>query len=462
MYTSRRKFLFVLSGVFCALFFVILASFLVPAQNVTFLFSFVVALVVFCALLLGSTFADRYFGEKLKESVLYTKETEILSAFIAKIRFAYSLDDLFLAVRQELEDRGDCSVLFIDRASQYVIYNSPNRIVSDALTLQTLAQNFPARHMDGFYFLDADFGIVSDQNLARGFFIVHQKKHFYVFCRYTRLFDSFVFKQLYDEFVSFTSRSSIITELTRISELSKEWNMVAETQRSFLPHVMPEIKHLDIAAYFRPLVNVSGDYYTVLPISETKTLLLLGDVSGKGLAAALVMGIVINTVKNVSNKEDLPTMIRAVDRAIKGMKFDDKYTVMFVGIVDTEAMTISYINASMSDPIIITKSPDGFNLKPLESNCSLVGIIELDDMQIETRKLFYDDMILIATDGVSEVMNDDGVELGDTELYKQTLQNSAYKSAQHFVNDISDLVLEYNGNKKLRDDVTMLAVKIER
>ena len=71
-------------------------------------------------------------------------------------------------------------------------------------------------------------------------------------------------------------------------------------------------------------------------------------------------------------------------------------------------------------------------------------------------------MILIATDGVSEVMNDEGIELGDTELFKQTLQNSAFKSAQHFVNDISDLVLDYNGDKKLRDDVTMLAVKIER
>ena len=462
MYTTRRKLLFVLSCFFCVLFFVLLASFLLPFQNATFSFCFVVAFVTFCIMLAASTFVDRVLKERLRNNVLYTKETEILSAFISKIRFAYSLDDLFNAIKQELEDRGDCSVLFIDRQSQYVIYNSPDRIVSDEQTMQTLERNFPARHSDGVYFIDANFGIVSNQNAARGFFIAYQKKHFYVFCRYTRLFDPIVFNQLYDEFVSFTSRSEIITELTRISELSKEWNMVAETQRSFLPKVMPEIKHLDIAAYFRPLVNVSGDYYTVLPITETKTLLLLGDVSGKGLAAALVMGIVINTVKNIKNKEDLPTMIRAVDRAIKGMKFDDKYTVMFVGVVDTEAMTITYINASMSDPIIITKSPGGFNLKPLESNCSLVGIIELDELKVETRKLFYDDMILIATDGVSEVMNDEGIELGDTELFKQTLQNSAFKSAQHFVNDISDLVLDYNGNKKLRDDVTMLAVKIER
>ena len=326
----------------------------------------------------------------------------------------------------------------------------------------TLEMNFKQSTADGIYFFDDELGVTSDQKKSRGFFIVHENHHFYVLCRYTRLFDQIIFTQLYDEFVSFTNRSSIIADLTRISELSKEWNMVAETQRSFLPAVMPQVKHLDIAAYFRPLVNVSGDYYSVLPINEDKTLFLLGDVSGKGLAAALVMGIVINTVKNIQNKEDLPNMIKAVDAAIKGMKFDDKYTVMFLGIVDTAAMTITYVNASMSDPIIITKTPAGFNIKPLESSCSLVGIIELDDIRVEQKKLFYDDMILIATDGVSEVMNDEGIELGDTELYKQTVQNSAFKSAQHFVNDISDLVLDYNGNKKLRDDVTMLAVKIER
>ena len=68
----------------------------------------------------------------------------------------------------------------------------------------------------------------------------------------------------------------------------------------------------------------------------------------------------------------------------------------------------------------------------------------------------------MASDGVSEVMDDDGVELGNTELYMNTIQNSALKSAQKFIDDIADLVMSYNGNKKLRDDVTMLVAKIER
>ena len=228
-----------------------------------------------------------------------------------------------------------------------------------------------------------------------------------------------------------------------------------------MPPQMPTIKHLKLAAYYRPLVNVSGDYYTVLPISPSKTLLMLGDVSGKGLAAALVMGLVMNTVKILEDKDDLPNMIRAVDKAIKGMKLQDKYTVLFLGIVDTDKMTIRYINASMSDPIVISKSPDGYKIKPLTSNCSLVGIIELDDLTVAEQKLFRGDVILMASDGVSEVMNDEGIELGTTKLYQNTIKSSATKGPKEFIDDVVKLILTYNGGKKLRDDVTMLVAKVE-
>ena len=68
----------------------------------------------------------------------------------------------------------------------------------------------------------------------------------------------------------------------------------------------------------------------------------------------------------------------------------------------------------------------------------------------------------MASDGVSEVMDESGEELGNTELYANTLMTSATKSAPKIIDDIADLVLTYNGNKKLRDDVTMLVAKIER
>ena len=144
------------------------------------------------------------------------------------------------------------------------------------------------------------------------------------------------------------------------------------------------------------------------------------------------------------------------------MHLQDKYTVLFIGIVDTQKMSIRYINASMSDPIVVTQTPAGYKIKPLSSNCSIIGIIDLDDIEVAEQKLYRGDLILMASDGVSEVMDSNGVELGDTELFMETIQNSASKSAKHFIDDIADLVLEYSGGKKLRDDVTMLVAKVER
>ena len=63
---------------------------------------------------------------------------------------------------------------------------------------------------------------------------------------------------------------------------------------------------------------------------------------------------------------------------------------------------------------------------------------------------------------VSEVMNEEGVELGDTELYDETIKSSAAKTPQEFIDDVVNLIMEYNGGKKLRDDVTMMVAKVGR
>lgn len=460
MFKIRRRFFIFGTNILLALLFAIVTIVLLPKAS--FLSSFLVVLISFIVFQVVTTVISTSQVKKSRKLALETKETALLSEFIKKLQFSYSVDDLILSIQSSLEDKGDCSVLYIDRSTNYVIYNSPDRLTSSEETMRILSMNYGNACPNGYFFIDEDFGISSNRQKTRGFFFVSDNMHFYVFCRYTRLFDPIIFPQLQNEFVRFEQRAKTIAGLSEIAELSKEWSLLAETQKSFLPQVMPDIPKLDVAAYFRPLVNVSGDYYTVLPMDENKTLVMLGDVSGKGLAAALVMGLVMNVVKIIENKEDLALIVRSIDEAIKGMKLQDKYTVLFIGIIDTEEMTIRYINASMSDPIVVTQTPSGYKIKPLGSNCSLIGILELDELEVAEQKLYKGDLVLMASDGVSEVMNEDGVELGDTDLYLETIKNSANKSAQKFIDDIEDLVMDYKGSSKLRDDVTMLVVKVDR
>ncbi len=462
MYRTRKKLIFLAINAAVLLLTVGLSVLLIPTEggDVPLIISIGIPAIVFLIFLVAGTMLRKFLESKLKRNLLEGGDTKLISDFIDKLRFCYSLDDFYTAIADILELKADCSVLFVDCVKNYVLYNSPNRISSYYSTRDKVAVNFPENWEDGLFFLGDNLGIVSSYKNARGFFISYDKKHFFVFCKYTKLYDTEIYKKLYEEFVRFIQRTKTIANLSEISTLTKEWEQLAETQISFLPHNIPDIPHLKIATYYRPLVNVSGDYYSILPINENKTLLMLGDVSGKGLPAALIMGLVMNTVKIMENKEDLIGMVKSVDKAIKGMHLQDKYTVLFLGIVDTEKMEITYVNASMSDPIILSRAPDGYRIKSLASNASLVGIIDMDDIRVSKHRLFRGDTILLATDGVSEVMDDDGVELGDTDLFTQTLQSSASKTPQQFVDDIVDLIMKYNGDKRLHDDVTMMVAKV--
>jgi len=464
MYRTRKKIILVLANVLGILLFGLLTINLLPRQidaDSPF-YSFLVVIFIFIITVFITSRIRTDLLSQARRKTIETGETTLISEFIDRLRFCYTNDDLFNVVGEILENKGDCSIIYYDRNKNYLLYNSPDRLTKEDETHTKLLQNFPETWPDGIKFFDRHLGVTSRYKKSRGFFIVYNKMHFFVFCKYSRLFDLDIYDRLYEEFKRFVTRSDTLLTLSEISATTKEWEQLAVTQQSFLPQKIPNINKLKIATYFRPLVNVSGDYFSILPIDQNRTLLMLGDVSGKGLPAALLMGLVINTVKIIENKSDLVSVVGAVDKAIKGMHLQDKYTVLFLGIVDTAQMTIRYINASMSDPVILSPAPDGYRIKPLTSNCSVIGILELDldSIQVAEKRLFRGDTILMATDGVSEVMNDEGVELGDTEIFKQTLQSGAAKSPQEFVDDIVDLIMEYNGDKKLHDDVTMMIAKV--
>ena len=462
MYKTKRRVIYFIINAAVLLLSVIVSILIVlkGSDSRSIFVYFGIPAVIFLSFLVAGSSIRHHADNFLRVKNLESGYTAYINKFIDALRFCYSFDDFYKQISEILELQADCAVLFIDREKNYVLYNSPDRISSYYTTRDVLSNNFPAGWKDGFYYLGNKYGIVSSYRQARGFFICYQGKQFFVFNRYTMLFDTEIYSKLTEEFFRFIERTKIISNLSEISSLTKEWEQLADTQVSFLPHDIPNIPHLKIATYYRPLVNVSGDYYSILPIDSSKTLLMLGDVSGKGLPAALIMGLVMNTVKIIENKEDLVALIQAVDRAIKGMHLQDKYTVLFLGIVDTEEMKIRYVNASMSDPIVLSRAPDGYRIKELTSSASVVGIIDMDDVHVNEMRLFRGDTILLATDGVSEVMDDNGVELGDTEEYLQTLKSSAAKQPQQFVEDIVDLIMRYNGDKRLHDDVTMMVAKV--
>ena len=397
-----------------------------------------------------------------KKRELNTGLTVILTEFTSKLRESYFIDELVIHMQEILEKKGDCSILMYNSNKQYVIYNSASPVINEKHIYDVVLRNFERFTDEGYYFFDKDIGLLSDNKDARGFFIIFDDIRLFIFSNSTRDFAISSFQILYQEFKHFNMRYETLTELSRVDELFLEWNMIADTQKSFLPTPLPTINRLDMAVFFQPLINVSGDYYTVIPLTPTRSLVLLGDVSGKGFSAALIMGIVINLVKTIGESTDLPTLVTTIEKTIKSMHFQDKYTVLFVVIIDTLKMELTYINASMADINILTETPGGYNIKNLPSNCSILGLVELGEVTTQTCPLFWNDVLFLATDGISEGAIEYGIELGHTAIYETTIKESANKTPQEFIDDINALALAHTGGRKFKDDITMLVIKVER
>ncbi len=417
------------------------------------------AFALFLIEVLFSSMILKYIYERIKIWEYKKIYNRIFNEFIENLRFCYTRSDLIKIIRDVLEGKADASIILFDKNEQ-VIYNSTSSFASSAETFEKLKEIAGHIEDDVYFFNDAYLPTV--QSHARMVDIHIDGIDFFIVWRGLKDVDPNVFSVLFSEIKSFLQREAILSKLIHLSELSQEWKQVSQTQLSFLPSSIPTIQNLDIGAYFKPLVNVSGDYYTFIEVTPTKTLLVLGDVSGKGLAAALVMGVIVNTIKIAKHKEDLKGLIRLIDAAIKRMNLMDKYTVLFLGLIDTEAMVLRYVNASIEDPMIFTRSHDGLKVKTLDSTCSIVGIIELDEIAEVEKPLYNGDVILIQSDGVPECMNSEGIELGETDFYLDRIKEFVDENnAQGIVNSIADMALDYAHGKKMRDDVTIVACRIK-
>jgi serine phosphatase RsbU (regulator of sigma subunit) len=352
-------------------------------------------------------------------------------------------------------------VILDKTAAWEIVYQSPATASSDPRLVETLAAHF-RESPQGVSFMTDDFSPAQGNARSRGFLIRASDYHLFVLTRLCSLVEPEAFDTLRGELVNYFERVTTISELFEVASLSKEWQLIAETQRSFLPKQLPMPAKLELSVFYRPLVNVSGDYYDAIPIDEDRTLMVVGDVSGKGLAAALIMGIIVNTIRVAKDKADLEALIRSVDAAVRDMGFDDKYTVMFLGIVDTAKRTLRYVNAAMADPIIITQTATGPRMLRLEPTMGLVGLVPFDDVVIEELPLRTDEIILLASDGVTEVADASGARLGETELFERSLTTMSKSGVSDFVSSVSAMLYSYVGDKPLKDDVTILAAKVGR
>jgi phosphoserine phosphatase RsbU/P len=242
----------------------------------------------------------------------------------------------------------------------------------------------------------------------------------------------------------------------RIGVQLAELHLAAQIQKNLLPNKSPLIAGYDIKALNIPANEVGGDYYDFIRLDDHRMVIVLGDVSGKGLSAALLMANLQAVIRSQALFDANPKeCLERANNLLFHSTDSDKFVTLFYGILDSRANTLRYVNAGHNHPIVY--SPGNIAIK-LERSGLLLGAFENVSYTEEEIILNSDDQLLIYSDGISEAMNDKFEEFGEAKLLDIIRRNGTIHSPG-LVEDITSGVEYHSGESLQIDDMTMILVK---
>ena len=235
--------------------------------------------------------------------------------------------------------------------------------------------------------------------------------------------------------------------------MESELQIGRDIQMSMIPKdfSFPECPDLDISATIAPAKQVGGDLYDFY-MRDGKLFFCIGDVSGKGVPASLVMAVTRSLFRNISALEDSPKLIvEGINRGMFDMAENEMFVTFFCGVLHMESGKLHYCNAGHNPPLVFT---DHVEMLPVLPNIPL-GIEPGVVFEEQTIRLHYDDAIYLYTDGVSEAENMDHDQYGMARMQAVLHER---RSAQEHLNAVMSSVRSFVGEAPQSDDITMLFI----
>ena len=237
---------------------------------------------------------------------------------------------------------------------------------------------------------------------------------------------------------------------------SQEYEEAREIQEKLLPKRIPQAPGLEISGSWRPARVVGGDYFDVFRLSDNRLGLCMGDVSGKGMPAALLMSNLQAVVKALATDDISPNeLMGKVNRVMWRNTTEDKFITLFYACYDSKARTLQFTNAGHNAPILTRE--DGTQAR-LEEGGLIVGALQESDYEQGQIALRPGDRVVMFTDGVTEAVNGEGEEFGDHRLVEACLRGRQL-CAEALHHSLFDIVSEFCSGE-FDDDATVLVVAL--
>ena len=249
-------------------------------------------------------------------------------------------------------------------------------------------------------------------------------------------------------------------------EISRELEAARYIQAKLLPDSLPEIKGYDLAALIVPNSEVGGDYYDFIMTREGQLGVVIADVSGKGIGAAILMANTQGLVKAYANaygRIEVRSKDAAfnINNALCESTEPEKFVTMFCGALDTETGVFTYTNAGHNYPFVYrggSRTPQA-----LDVGGTVLGLIRDAEYSESSVQLTGGDILVLYSDGVTEARNKSGHLFGEDGLHvtvhRYMEENQDSLSAQQLLDHIYSTVRDFSSSMSLTDDLTLVVLR---
>ncbi len=262
---------------------------------------------------------------------------------------------------------------------------------------------------------------------------------------------------------AFAAQAAISIERARLHEqiiasqkLVEQVHIAREIQQSFLPVEHPDVKGYDLAGRNIPSFEVGGDYYDFISIVEGQTGIAIGDVSGKGIPASLIMASFrASLIAEIRNNYSIRTICKKVNNLLYESVRSGSFVSAVYGVLDSKNHVLTFCNCGHNLPILFRNNGE---VEYLREGGQLFGVTP--EVEYEERPIYLQagEVVVLYTEGVTEVINSGEDEFGMDGLIKVVRKNQD-KSSSHIQQAIYDAVLAFASPQHVFDDLTMIVIK---
>jgi phosphoserine phosphatase RsbU/P len=269
---------------------------------------------------------------------------------------------------------------------------------------------------------------------------------------------------------AFDSMTASVERLLRESEeklrLQSELEIAREVQAQLFPRAAPEVPGLALYGICKAARTVSGDYYDFLNLGENRICLVLGDVSGKGISAALLMAAIQSALRaqfydGFAPSHGSPTPALSTSAVVSRLNVQlfentprEKYVTFFFAVYDAAARSLTYTNAGHLPPVLLRRG----KVERLDIGGTVVGLFSPMAYEQAVIQIQPGDLLVAFTDGITEPENTYGEEFGEGRML-EVVRRARNASPQALTEEIYRSVSDWTGSPELQDDMTMLIAK---